>query len=212
MPAASGLMTVLGFATCLRTSAQQDLRLRFFNFDQGILVRVHRRLTHLDYARAMAFVAIDEASDATLGVVRLHTASSGAAGEVRDPAEIGSQGQRPGLGRDAADHRVCHIPGPQAHYRPDCPENSVMLKMCRQLGFRLLSTAGSWRVRCHARTPRSVTRATAQPRRRLPCSCAQRIGEPAIRQITSSSGARKPIWRQGASGRHDDRDGLPLAG
>ena len=39
------------------------------------------RLTHLDYARAMAFVAIDETSNETLGVVRLHADAAHETGE-----------------------------------------------------------------------------------------------------------------------------------
>ena len=61
--------------------SQPDLRLRFFNSIKEFSPEFIARLTHLDYARAMAFVAIDEGSDETLGVVRLHIDSSREAGE-----------------------------------------------------------------------------------------------------------------------------------
>src|SRR6516165_6886036 len=51
----------------------EDLRLRFFaplrTFSRVFIAR----LTQIDYARAMAFVAIDEQRDELLGVVRLHS-------------------------------------------------------------------------------------------------------------------------------------------
>jgi len=52
---------------------QEDLRLRFFDSIKEFSPQFIARLTELDYARAMAFVAIDEASGETLGVVRLHS-------------------------------------------------------------------------------------------------------------------------------------------
>ncbi|MEA3189141.1 MAG: acetyltransferase, partial [Chthoniobacter sp.] len=56
--------------------SKEDLRLRFFDSIKEFSHHFIASLTQLDYARAMAFVAIDEDSDATLGVVRLHTGVS----------------------------------------------------------------------------------------------------------------------------------------
>src|ERR1700754_2387695 len=55
-----------------------DLRLRFFAAIREVSPALLDRLTHLDYARAMAFVALDEATDKMLGVVRLHRDPEGA--------------------------------------------------------------------------------------------------------------------------------------
>src|SRR6185436_2651358 len=49
-----------------------DMRLRFFSAIKELSEDRISELTHLDYERAMAFIAIDEASDQMLGVVRLH--------------------------------------------------------------------------------------------------------------------------------------------
>jgi hypothetical protein len=51
--------------------SKEDLRLRFFDSIKEFSPQFIARLTHLDYARAMAFLAIDEASKGALGVVRL---------------------------------------------------------------------------------------------------------------------------------------------
>ena len=93
--------------------SKEDLRLRFFDSIKEFSHEFIASLTQLDYARAMAFVAIDEASNETLGVVRLHTDLSRKAGEYAK-----SQGLK------RIDGQVLQ-------------ENSVMLKMCRELGFEI---------------------------------------------------------------------------
>ena len=54
---------------------QDDLRLRFFapikEFSHGFIAR----FTQIDYARAMAFIAIEETTGQMLGVVRVHADS-----------------------------------------------------------------------------------------------------------------------------------------
>ena len=52
--------------------SQDDLRLRFFAPVKEFSHAFIARLTQIDYARAMAFIAIDEATGEMLGVVRLH--------------------------------------------------------------------------------------------------------------------------------------------
>src|SRR5262249_2429902 len=60
---------------------QQDLRLRFFapvkEFGHAFIAR----FTQIDYARAMAFIAIEESSGNMLGVVRLHADANYERGE-----------------------------------------------------------------------------------------------------------------------------------
>ena len=61
--------------------SKEDLRLRFFYSIKEFSHRFIAKLIDLDYARAMAFVAIDEATKELLGVVRLHADSTHEAGE-----------------------------------------------------------------------------------------------------------------------------------
>ena len=56
----------------LRAVTPEDLRLRFFAPVKEFSHAFIARLTQIDYARAMAFLAIDEATGEMLGVVRLH--------------------------------------------------------------------------------------------------------------------------------------------
>src|SRR5262249_31137549 len=59
----------------------EDQRVRFFapvrDFSHAFVVR----FTQIDYARAMAFLALDESSGAMLGVVRLHVSPDDNVGE-----------------------------------------------------------------------------------------------------------------------------------
>ena len=65
----------------LKHVTMQDLRLRFFAPMKEFSHEFIARLTQLDYARAMAFVAFDEASNELVGVVRIHSDSIYESGE-----------------------------------------------------------------------------------------------------------------------------------
>ncbi|MGC8200747.1 GNAT family N-acetyltransferase, partial [Salmonella enterica] len=58
-----------------------DLRLRFFAPMKEFTHEFIARLTQLDYARAMAFIAFDEATNEMVGVVRIHSDSIYETGE-----------------------------------------------------------------------------------------------------------------------------------
>ena len=58
-----------------------DLRLRFFAPVKEFSHNFIARFTQIDYARAMAFIAVEEATGAMLGVVRLHADADYASGE-----------------------------------------------------------------------------------------------------------------------------------
>jgi RimJ/RimL family protein N-acetyltransferase len=117
--------------------SREDLRLRFFDsireFSHPFLVR----LTHLDYARAMAFVALNETGDEILGVVRVHSDPAGESGEFAILLRSDLKGH--GLGwalmqmiiEYGKSESLKRIFGQVLH------ENSVMLKMCRELGFEV---------------------------------------------------------------------------
>jgi hypothetical protein len=60
---------------------KEDLRLRFFDSIKEFSHQFIAKLTQLDYARAMAFVTIDQASSEKLGVVWLYSDSIHETGE-----------------------------------------------------------------------------------------------------------------------------------
>jgi|SRR6202790_680972 len=117
--------------------SKEDLRLRFFDSIKEFSHEFIASLTHLDYTRAMAFVAIDEASNETLGVVRLYTDSSREASEYAILLRSDLKGR--GLGW-ALMQLIIDYAKSEGLKRIDgqiLQENSVMLKMCRELGFEI---------------------------------------------------------------------------
>jgi RimJ/RimL family protein N-acetyltransferase len=126
--------------------SQEDLRLRFFDTIKEFSHRFIAGLTDIDYARAMAFVAIDEASGELLGVVRLHFDARRESGEYAILLRSNLKGR--GLGwalmqliieyaRSEGLSRICG---------QILRENSVMLKMCRELGFEVTTDSGDFGV------------------------------------------------------------------
>ena len=121
--------------------SKEDLRLRFFDSIKEFSHQFLAKLTQLDYARAMAFVAIDENSRDALGVVRLHSDPLGEAGEYAILLRSDLKGR--GLGwalmqliiEYAKSEGLSRINGQILH------ENAVMLKMCRELGFEVKTDA-----------------------------------------------------------------------
>ena len=116
--------------------SKQDLRLRFFAPVKEFSHTFIARFTQLDYARAMAFVAIEEAGN-MLGVVRLHANSNYDTGEYAVLVRSDLKGK--GLGwllmqriiEYARNEDLGTIEGQVLN------ENSSMLKMCADLGFSI---------------------------------------------------------------------------
>jgi acetyltransferase len=125
------------YRTFFAAVAPEDLRLRFFapvkNFSHAFIAR----FTQIDYARAMAFVAIKEATGDMLGVVRLHTRTDYNSGEYAILVRSDLKGH--GLGwllmqmiiEYARAEGIGAIEGQVLH------ANAAMLQMCEQLGFSI---------------------------------------------------------------------------
>jgi acetyltransferase len=112
-----------------------DLRLRFFAPIKDFGHAFVARLTQIDYARAMAFVALDEATHELLGGVRLHADANYETAEYAVLLRSDLKGR--GLGWQlmqliieyAKSEGIRRIEGQVL------AENTVMLQMCRDLGF-----------------------------------------------------------------------------
>jgi acetyltransferase len=116
-----------------------DLRLRFFAPIKDFSHSFIARLTQIDYARAMAFVAIDEASGAMLGVVRLHADANYVSGEYAILIRSDMKGH--GLGWSLMQLMIeyARSEGIRTITGQVLRENAMMLDMCRQLGFHIAS-------------------------------------------------------------------------
>lgn len=117
--------------------SKEDLRLRFFDSIREFSHQFLARLTQIDYAREMAFVAIDEASDETLGVVRLYSGSSHESGEYAILLRSDLKGRGLGWALMQLIIEYARSEGLKRIAGQILQENSVMLKMCRELGFEI---------------------------------------------------------------------------
>jgi RimJ/RimL family protein N-acetyltransferase len=121
--------------------SKQDLRFRFFDSIKEFSHQFIAGLTEIDGVRAMAMVAIDEASGAILGVVRLHTDQVCESGEYAVLLRSDLKGK--GLGWDLMQLIIEYAKskGLRRITGQILQENSVMLKMCRELGFEVKTDA-----------------------------------------------------------------------
>jgi acetyltransferase len=114
-----------------------DVRLRFLapvkEFSHDFL----SRFIQIDYAEAMAFIALDEATGAMLGVARLHDKTDMAAGEYA--ILIRSDLKSHGLGWQLMQLIVAYAraKGLRTIDGQVLRENEPMLHMCRDLGFEI---------------------------------------------------------------------------
>jgi acetyltransferase len=120
---------------------QEDLRLRFFAPIKEFSHSFIARFTQIDYARAMAFIAIAEGSGEMLGVVRLHANSTFDQGEYAILVRSDLKGH--GLGWRLMQFLIEYARAEGIHTIEGqvlC-ENTTMLGMCRQLGFHVMQDA-----------------------------------------------------------------------
>jgi len=118
---------------------QQDLRLRFFapvkEFGHTFIVR----FTQIDYARAMAFIAIEESSGNMLGVVRLHADANYERGEYAILVRSDLKGRGLGYLLMQMIIEYARAEGLKTIEGQVLAENTAMLAMCRELGFSISS-------------------------------------------------------------------------
>ena len=125
----------------LRHVTSEDLRLRFFAPMREFTHEFIARLTQLDYARAMAFVAFDEGSKELVGVVRLHSDSIYESGEYAILLRSELKGRGLGWALMQLIIEYAKSEGLKRLSGQVLQENSVMLNMCRELGFDIKSDA-----------------------------------------------------------------------
>jgi acetyltransferase len=115
----------------------EDLRLRFFGPIRQFSHAFMARLTQLDYARAMAFIAIDEATGEMLAVARVHADADYVKAEYAILVRSDFKGR--GLGwllmQMLLDYT--HSEGLRVIEGQVLRENTAMLAMCAELGFTI---------------------------------------------------------------------------
>ncbi|MBD2746962.1 bifunctional acetate--CoA ligase family protein/GNAT family N-acetyltransferase [Microvirga sp. BT688] len=115
----------------------EDLRLRFFAPVRDFSHTFLARLTQLDYARAIAFVAFDGETGEMMGAVRLHADANHETGEYGILLRSDLKGL--GLGWELMRLMIewAKVEGLREVEGQVLRENSTMLDMCRSLGFSI---------------------------------------------------------------------------
>jgi acetyltransferase len=115
----------------------EDLRLRFFapvkEFGHAFIAR----LTQIDYARAMAFIALDECSGNMLGAVRLHADANYERGEYAILVRSDVKGRGLGYLLMQMIIEYARAEGLKLIEGQVLSENATMLAMCKELGFEI---------------------------------------------------------------------------
>ena len=116
-----------------------DTRLRFFAPKTDLSHRFLARLTQIDYAREMAFVALDETGERLLGVSRFMADPDFERGEYAVLVRSDLQGRGIGwaLMRRLID--FAKAAGLSEIFGHVLRENTTMIDMCRDLGFTIAS-------------------------------------------------------------------------
>jgi len=121
----------------LKHVTMEDLRLRFLAPMKHFSHEFIARLTQLDYARAMAFVAFDEASGELAGVVRLHSDSIYETGEYAILLRSDLKGRGLGWALMQLLIEYAGSEGLKQIFGQVLRENTTMVEMCRSLGFKV---------------------------------------------------------------------------
>jgi acetyltransferase len=131
----------------LRKVTPEDQRLRFFAPVKDIDHSFIARFTQIDYARAMAFLAIDKASGDMLGVGRLHTMTHSDTAEYAVLVRSDMKGR--GLGWLLMQTMIAYASreGIRALQGEVLAENATMVRMCAELGFQISESPDDSHIR-----------------------------------------------------------------
>lgn len=115
---------------------ENDLRLRFFAPVKEFSHTFIARMTQIDYARAMVFIAIDENTGEMLGGVRIHSDANYEKGEYAVLVRSDLKGRGLGWVLMLQMLEYARTEGLKMVEGQVLRDNTTMLKMCTELGFR----------------------------------------------------------------------------
>ncbi|NVO16452.1 MAG: bifunctional acetate--CoA ligase family protein/GNAT family N-acetyltransferase [Rhodoplanes sp.] len=117
--------------------SENDLRLRFFAPVKEFSHTFIARMTQIDYARAMVFVAVDERTGEMLGGVRIHSDANYEKGEYAVLVRSDLKGRGLGWILMARMIEYARAEGLIEVEGQVLRDNTTMLRMCTDLGFRI---------------------------------------------------------------------------
>ena len=127
----------LTLASFLARVTPEDIRLRLLAPARNLSHQFIARLTQIDYAREIAFVALTPDEHQLLGVVRMHADPDYQRAEYAVLVRSDLKGR--GLGWQLMQHLIAYAraEGLSQLHGSVLAGNRTMLDMCRQLGFRI---------------------------------------------------------------------------
>lgn len=125
------------FRTFFEAVTPEDLRLRFFAPVRDFSHRFLARLTQLDYARAIAFAAIEPGTGDLLGVVRLHADPDHQTGEYAVMVRSDLKGIGLGWALMKLIIQYAKTDGIATIKGEVLKENTSMISVCQALGFTI---------------------------------------------------------------------------
>ena len=128
-------------------SRRKTCELRFFERVKEFSHAFIARFTQIDYARAMAFVLIDEVSGEMLGVGRLHRLSHEDSAEFAVLVRSDLKGRGLGWLLMQTLLEYARTEGVGTVQGEVLAENATMLRMCAELGFSVSASPNDWNVR-----------------------------------------------------------------
>jgi acetyltransferase len=131
----------------LEKLSAKDIRFRFFSPTKEFSHSFVARFTQIDYARAMAFVALSENQQELLGVARLAADPDYTRAEYAVIVRSDLKGR--GIGSALMHHliRYAESEGLRDLHGDVLAANERMLKMCRELGFDIAADPEDLSVR-----------------------------------------------------------------
>ncbi len=125
------------YAAFLSRVTAEDMRLRLFAPQKSLTHKFLARLTQIDYAREMAFVALAEDNGELLGVARFIADPDYIRAEYAIIVRSDLKGR--GIGWALMSHLIDYARATGIHelYGTVLNQNSNMIKMCSELGFRI---------------------------------------------------------------------------
>ncbi len=124
------------YDTFMEKTRPDDIRLRLFAPMRDLSHEFIARLTQIDYARAMAFIAIDTEIDEMLGVSRLASDPDYIRAEFAVITRSDMKGRGIGWALMRQLIHYAEAENIQELWGQILTENSTMLNMCHELGFR----------------------------------------------------------------------------
>jgi acetyltransferase len=136
------------YARFFERVTSEDARMRFFTAAPNRSHKFLARLTQIDYAREMAFVAISAESGDLLGASRLAADPDYTRAEFAVLVRSDLKGQ--GLGWRLMQHLIAYAraEGLGQLFGEILASNTTMLEMCREFGFRVEVEPGDATLRC----------------------------------------------------------------